>query len=396
MARYIEAVARDDDAVILSAPNQWEVFTYYFGDAPSIYPLPRSRPLDEAATAAELMDIVAKHRRIFALYWGVTEADPKRFIESWLEGHTYRAADSWHGNVRLVIYAAPQMVEANAPQRPLHLMLGEAIALRGYSLATDSVEAGDVLQLTLFWEALQAPAERYKVFVQLLDSANHIVGQLDSEPSGNLLPTNVWQPGQRVSDRYGVLVQAGTPPGEHRLIVGMYSLNTGARLPVQQDGEFLGDHTVLGQITMLRPPAPPPIEALSTQYQTDWSHEGLRLRGYDLHKLGFAHQPDAPLHPGDALHLTLYWQTEETGTTGWTLHLGLLDDDGQERSSLDAPLAGVNYPSAQWVVGEIVRAQFHLFVPGDVSPGRYCLQLRPFTATGKTGPEWTLARFSVE
>ncbi|UCC62627.1 MAG: glycosyltransferase family 39 protein, partial [Anaerolineae bacterium] len=32
MARYIKAVARDRDAVLLNAPNQWEVFTYYYGD----------------------------------------------------------------------------------------------------------------------------------------------------------------------------------------------------------------------------------------------------------------------------------------------------------------------------------------------------------------------------
>jgi hypothetical protein len=396
LARYIRAAARDDDAVILDAPNQWEVFTYYYGDDPNVYPLPRSRPLEEATTAAELGDIVAKHRRLFALYWGVAEADPKRFVESWLEGHTYRAADSWHGNVRLVVYAVPQTVKADAPQRLLNLRLGDAIALRGYSLAAESVEAGDVLQLTLFWEALQPPAERYKVFVQLLDSANHIVGQLDSEPGGNLLPTDTWQRGQRVTDRYGVLVQPGTPPGEHRLIVGMYSLSTGGRLPVWRGSETLGDHIVLGMAAVLRPPAPPPVEVLSMQHQTDWSHEGSKLLGYDLHKLGFAHQPDAPLHPGDALHLTLYWQAQEIITADWALRLRLLDDGGQEKSALNAPLAGVDYAPPRWVAGEVVRAQFNLFVPGNASPGRYRLGMRLFTSTGEIGPRWVSSEFAVE
>jgi mannosyltransferase len=396
MARYIKAVARDGDAVILEAPNQWEVFTYYYGDDTYVYPLPRSRPLDEAATAAELEEIVADRERIFALYWGVDEADPSRFVESWLEGHTYRAADSWHGGVRLVVYAVPHTADASAPQHLLDLSLGDAVALRGYSLAADAVEAGDILQLTLFWEARQRPAERYKVFVQLLDGANHVVGQLDSEPAGNLLPTDTWQPGQTITDRHGVLVQPGTPPGEHRLIVGMYSLSTGGRLPVQQEGEPLGDHVVLGLVTVIRPSAPPPVDALPLQHQADWAHAGLKLLGYDLHKRGYAHQPDAPLRPGDVLHANLYWQTEEGVTADWALGLRLLDDDGGERAALDAPLAGVGYPSSRWAAGEIVRAQFDLFVPSDAPPGRYRLEVTPRTHAGEKGPVWTSPPFPVQ
>ncbi len=397
MVRYIQAVARDGDAVILNAPNQWEVFTYYYGDAPSVYPLPRSRPLDEAATAAELAHITAKHRRIFALYWGVTEADPSRFIESWLEEHTYRAADSWHGDVRLVVYAVPQTVGTDTPQHRLDLTLGEAIALRGYSLAADTVEAGDVLQLTLFWEAQQQPAERYKVFVQLLDSANHIVGQLDSEPVGNLLPTDTWQPEQTVTDRYGVLVQPGTPPGAHRLIVGMYGLSTGQRLPVQQGSASpLGDHVVLGQVSVTRPSAPPPVAVLPQQHQTDWSHEGLKLLGYDLHRLGHAHLPDTPLHPGDVLHVSLYWQAEQTMRTDWTLGLRLLDDRGEVRAALGAPLAGIAYPPSRWAVNDIVRAQFDLFVPGDAPRGRYHLKVTLLAPTGENGPAWLSPQFSIQ
>ncbi len=395
MADYIQAVARDGDAILLNAPNQWEVFTYYYGDRANVYPLPRSRPLDEATTAAELENIVAHRRRVFALYWGVAESDPGRFIESWLEAHTYRAADSWHGNVRLVVYAVPQAA-GNDAQHLLDLALGEAIVLRGYSLAADAVQAGDVLQLTLFWQAEQRPAERYKVFVQLLDAANHVVGQLDSEPGGNLLPTDTWQPGQRVTDRYGVLVQPGTPPGEHRLIVGMYSLSSGGRLPVGQGGKSLGDHVVLAAVAVRRPPAPPPEAVLPRQHVAEWSNEGLSLLGYDLYRLGYAHQPEAPLHAGDVLHVNLYWQVQRPLAADWTLRLRLLDEGGQARAALDAPLAGVNYPLTQWASGEVVRAQFDLFVPGDAPLGRYRLEMTPLAPDGERGPVWLSPSFAVQ
>ena len=394
MARYIEAAARDGDAIILDAPNQWEVFTYYYGGEADIYPLPRSRPPDETATAAELSEIAARHRHIFALYWGLTEADPQRFIESWLEEHTYRAADSWHGDVRLAVYAVPQTSESESPQHDLNLTLGNAIALRGYSVAAGAIESGDVLQLTLFWEARQTPPERYKVFVQLLDGANHIVGQLDSEPGGNLLPTDTWQPGQAVIDRYGILVRPGTPPGEHRLIVGMYSLSSGARLPVQEEGEPRGNHVALGGVTVLRSPAPPPEETLSMQHQTDWSYHGLKLLGYDLYKLG--HPPDTPLGPGDVLHLNLYWQAERTFSADQSLRLRLLDGSGRETAVLDAPIAGVSYPLSQWTAGEIVRAQFDLFIPGDAAPGKYRLEARPITSESREGAAWLSSLFELK
>ena len=396
MAHYIEAVAREGDAVLLNAPNQWEVFTYYYGDKANVYPMPRSRPLDKATTTAELAEIVAKHRRIFALYWGVAEADPAHFVESWLEEHTYRAADSWHGSVRMVVYAVPQSQESDTPQHPLDLLLGESIALRGYTLDADAVEAGDILQLTLFWKAQQKPSARYKVFVQLLDSANHIVGQLDSEPGGNLLPTDIWQPGQVVTDRYGILIQPGTPPGEHRLIAGMYSLSTGERLPVQQDGDILGDHTTLGAVTVTRPPAPPPVETLPLQGLTNWSHGDLALLGYDLHELGQAYQPDTPLHPGDVLHANLYWQATQPLDIDWTLYLRLLDARDVEQAGLDAPLAGIDYSPLQWAAGEIVRAQFDLFLPGNLPPGRYRLEVRPVTSEGEKDAAWRSPSFPVQ
>jgi 4-amino-4-deoxy-L-arabinose transferase-like glycosyltransferase len=388
MARYIEAAARPGDAIIFNAPNQWEVFTYYYGgDAPT-YPLPHSRPLDRAATAAELAQIVGEHRRIFALYWGVAESDPERFVESWLEGHTYRATDSWHGDVRLAVYSVPRMTDSETPQHPLNLTLGDAVALHGYSLAAETVEAGDVLQLTLFWQARRQPTERYKVFVQLLDAANHIVGQLDSEPGGNLLPTDTWQPGQEVIDRYGVLVQPGTPPGPHRLVAGMYSLTTGARLPVQEGDQVTGDHVTLAQVTVRRPSAPPPVATLPMQHRADWSGGGLALLGYDLHKLGHAHQPNAPLRPGDPLHVNLYWQAQGPIATDRRLQLRLLDDDDRTWAELEAPLAGVDYDPAQWAAGEIVRAQFNIFVPADVPPGRYRLQATPVSERGESSPPW--------
>ena len=107
IAQRILQQQRPDDAVILDSANQWEVFTYYYPDGPNVYPLPRQRPLDQAAVEAELAEIAAQHPRLFVLYWGDGEADPQRVIESWLDAHTYKATEQWINSIRFATYAVP-------------------------------------------------------------------------------------------------------------------------------------------------------------------------------------------------------------------------------------------------------------------------------------------------
>ena len=102
IAAFIEMAAQPGDAVLLNAPNQWEVFTYYYrGDLP-VYTGPY-RP-DRLEAAAWVADIVVKHSQLFALYWGDTEADPGRFIETALAQQAYKANEMWVSSVRLVRY----------------------------------------------------------------------------------------------------------------------------------------------------------------------------------------------------------------------------------------------------------------------------------------------------
>ena len=52
------------------------------------------------------------------------------------------------------------------------------------------------------WQALAPLEEDYTVFVQVLDSEDNIVGQVDSWPVQGTFPTGRWQPGEVVEDPY--------------------------------------------------------------------------------------------------------------------------------------------------------------------------------------------------
>jgi hypothetical protein len=310
------------------------------------------------------------------LFWGTDESDPGRFIERWLDQRTFKALDSWHGNVRLVIYAVPQEAATAEIQHPLQLTLADDILLMGYSLASSEVRAGDVLQLTLFWKASGEIPQRYKVFIHVLDGRSNIVGQRDAEPVGGTRPTTTWQEGEVIADNYGVLVLPGTPPGQHQLEIGMYNLDTGERLPVSRDGEPLGDHILLEPIQVLQPEAPPPIEALGIQHMLEKDFGPVRLLGYNLSKLGYEHQPDEPVCPGDTLHLTLFWQAVGQIHADFSLTLELQDQAGNVVVSREVKPTGGAYAPTNWGNDEVVRDQQTLPLPADLASGRYGVLLQ--------------------
>ena len=61
-----------------------------------------------------------------------------------------------------------------------------------------------------------------------------------------------------------------------------------------------------------------------------------------------------------------------------------------------APAAGVDYPTGRWLPGEVVRAQFDLFVPHDAGPGDYSVSLNLVDESGASGQDtFTLAPIQV-
>jgi mannosyltransferase len=245
VAADIAALGRPGDGVILNAPNQWEVFTYYYrGDLP-LYPAPY-HPTPEQVSEW-LTPILASHRRLFVLYWGDREADPERRMENLLADGAYPAWSRWYGRVRVALYGLGPLPEE--PRVTVRARFGQEILLHGYAVGEGPFVPGDVVPVTLFWET-DAPPGRYKVFLHLMDSAGNLVAQNDAEPRGDLSPTFMWSVGERVTDRHGVYLPPDLPPGVYRLMTGMYRVDTGERLPLTLDGEPAGDSLELGEVVI--------------------------------------------------------------------------------------------------------------------------------------------------
>jgi len=104
-------------------------------------------------------------------------------------------------------------------------------------------------QVTLFWTPLAPIPDDYTVFVHVRDAQGANVAQRDAQPLGGDYPTHQWRAGETVIDPYRIDLPAGLPPGEYRILVGMYRLETMERLPVA--GDTSGENVViLGAVTL--------------------------------------------------------------------------------------------------------------------------------------------------
>jgi hypothetical protein len=105
------------------------------------------------------------------------------------------------------------------------------ITLTGYTLA----QADNALAFTLFWEADKGAARPYTVFTQLLNEQNEIIAQQDNWPVNGQWPPTCWSGGETVADSYRLSLPPDLPPGQYRLVAGLYDAATGERL-LTEDG----------------------------------------------------------------------------------------------------------------------------------------------------------------
>jgi hypothetical protein len=257
MMAHVQANALPGDGLLLANQLQRPIYAYYQPQGLDAYFFPRHEyPLEDPRTAQDLAIIADRHPRLWLVRFGnPAEYDPDGYLSRWLATHGSKAYfDGW-GDADLSLYLMTPAAEDGAIQHPLRADLGGAVRLLGYALSTEQVPAGDVLLLTLYWQAPAPVEERYTVFTHLLDQDQQIVAQMDSEPQGGGLPTDRWIPGQVIQDNYALTLAASAVPGPHLLEVGMYRLETLERLPVldPETQELLSDRVLLGTVEVVAP-----------------------------------------------------------------------------------------------------------------------------------------------
>lgn len=271
IAAEIASRAGPEDAVVLNAPTQVEVFDVYDRGAHTAYALPRTRPPDATATRVDVLNLDGKHRDIFGVLWATNESDPDGIVEDTLNTIRFKLDDRWFGNVRLATWVkGSERYGRPLVERPV--IFGDTIALERIdaapSLAGTGLYRSDVADqkrplvvaaapdeiVTLFaaWSASAPTSVDYTVFTQLLDAHGGLVATRDMRPHGGMAATSTWTvvepawadlyddklPKGAVVDLIALRVPPGTPPGDgYRLVVGLYDPATGRRLAPDTGGD---------------------------------------------------------------------------------------------------------------------------------------------------------------
>ena len=232
IVELITEQANPDDAIILAAPNQQEVFDYYYDGDIAVYPLPRGLGGDDDATLSEVQTLIDEHERIYAVLWSLGERDPNNIVEGTLDSEAFEVSDEWYGNVRLVQYITP--VEFTDTQEANMLLFGDNITLERYSLH----QGTDYVQLQVEWSTDTQLDTSYKVFVQLLNPDGTLALQRDAIPGGGLYPTYTWQPNETIIDNHALIFPDDLPAANYSLIIGLYN-DAGTRLLTTEERDNL-------------------------------------------------------------------------------------------------------------------------------------------------------------
>jgi 4-amino-4-deoxy-L-arabinose transferase-like glycosyltransferase len=375
VAERLHALSQPGDAIICVHPWQVGYFESYLPDreqrpALILTPrevLPRERQLwaeDPALMTADLDALLARHGRL----WLPAHEAMGQILENQIEGYlaekAYPVSNEWYGkNTRLSLFA-----EGEPAAQPVAARFGGWLALDGASSSPGPLQAGwGVVTVNLEWRLSERPTDLYTVVLRLVGPTGHVWTQRDAPPMNGQTEFSEFPVGAPQLDRHGLLVPAGTPPGDYRLTLQVYRSKDISVLPVSFAGGGGGELT-LGTVRVVRPTSPPPVEALAIAHPLLLTAGPLQLLGFDVLR-------DHALLPGEAVEVDLFWQTLADPGEDFLPRLQLLDAEGRPvADQTEKPVAGT-YPTAWWRAGDLVRDPHALPIPATVPAGRYRLAL---------------------
>lgn len=230
------------DAILLLRPEKSQAFAnVYHGKLP-VYGFFSQGNLNE-----ENFEWLGRLRQEYSRLWVLPDdlLPHESGWERWLRGEDFLLLDTRMvepDGQRLALYAT--VAHRTLEEAGLGTIFGDPelassginssngwIRLEGYALSPETTPGGELL-LALRWESLRPMDKDYQVFVHLLNANNEKLAQRDGQPVQWLRPTSTWQPGEKIIDRYGMLLPNDLPSGSYTIAVGLYDPVSGQRLPI--------------------------------------------------------------------------------------------------------------------------------------------------------------------
>jgi hypothetical protein len=231
---------------------------------------------------------------------------------------------------------------------PASANFGNLIALTGYRLPEPGI-------VDLRLRVLNLPDQPdYRLVADLVD----VAGYHWTQSFNDSYFSEQWQVDETILVRLTFNSEIGTPPGDYKLLLTVYSASASVNLPALTADGPSAAYAALGPIPLKAGDPQPFIEPLVT------------ISGVNVVQLD---PPPAQARQGERLPFTIHWQapTQFSGSPFLTTQL---NDLALESIS---PVHDT-YPFSQWQPGEIVIDRHAPRLPRDLVPGVYTLTLNDY------------------
>jgi hypothetical protein len=216
------------------------------------------------------------------------------------------------------------------------------IALLGYNINRNAANAGDSLQLDLYWRSETATETDVAARAGLLKQDGTLALTVDLAPVTGY-PTSAWHLGDEWRGRHRLQLPATLDPGYYQLFVSVG-----------------GDTLKLGQIKVFAPPHSFTRPAVDLPAGTLFA-DTAALEGFSL------------IHTPGVLNLTLVWRATASPAIGYSAFIHLVDDAGRVWAQSDTVPANWLRPVTGWIPGEYISDPHTLALPADLPAGVYHL-----------------------
>ena len=268
---------------------------------------------------------------------------------------------------------APPVTDA-VPAHPLDVWAGDRVHILGYDLPTDTVRAGEPLELILYQSAPEPVEGIWMPYARL--------GPVEARwTTDSRLLTPQWLPGEEVVERYELPVPFTLPPGEYPLRLGYADLSGGR---AELDLSTGGTTVELATVTVLPSPPAKVLERALANLDNQVALMGARARvGWQAREATW----EEPLivEAGHALHLTLTWRALASPRDSFTIFIHLIDGAGRDVDGHDYTPLGGACPTylwfPKWLPGQTLTDPYRLVLSADLPPGDYWLEVGMYGMT---------------
>ena len=362
LAATLAAYERPNDAVVLYTDRDWPIFAYHH---PAFWwGVPHLWTIDAATAESYLSPIWQEHDGVWLVitpYAGVS--DPQGEMPAWLAARATAVITYPYGDKALHFYARTPERAATAydlaagvrPRYTVEAMAAPEVQLVGYDQVTRDYRNGDIVHLFLYWDTNGA-AVASSAEVGLIDGQGHAwKWQRIDAPHGETAPTDGLARQQ---------IDLTIPADAHTDEYTFYLFNNqGATV---RFGRMWLRHRQMEALT-------PADVTISQRLDVDFG-AGIRLLGYDVAQA-------ENLQPGDAVHLTLYWQAQAPVEQRYKVFTHLLGavynatTDNFLWGQQDNEPVNNTRPMPTWPTGQVIVDSYAIPIDAQAPAGTYRLEI---------------------